>query len=100
MLRLFFILLFGCTSSSDPKPQPEASSDKEVSSSIVVYSGRGESMVGELFTQLEKELGIDIEVQYGSTSEMVTRMLTEGEQSPADIIFAQDSGHLGALSNA
>ena len=100
MLRLFFILLFGCTSSSDPKPQPESSSDKEISSSIVVYSGRGESMVGELFTQLEKELGIDIEVQYGSTSEMVTRMLTEGEQSPADIIFAQDSGHLGALSNA
>ena len=26
-------------------------------------------------------------------------MLTEGEQSPADVIFAQDAGHLGALAN-
>ena len=101
MLRLFFILLVGCTSSSTtPEPTPDLSAGKTTSSSIVVYSGRGESMVGELFQQLEKELGVDIEVQYGSTSEMVTRLLTEGNQSPADIIFAQDSGHLGALSNA
>ena len=56
-------------------------------------------MVGELFDKMEQKLDIKINVQYGSTAEMVTRLLTEGEQSPADIIFAQDSGHLGALSN-
>jgi iron(III) transport system substrate-binding protein len=55
-------------------------------------------MVGELFAKIEDELKLDIEVQYGSTPEMVTRLLTESDQSPADIIFAQDSGHLGALS--
>ena len=56
-------------------------------------------MVGELFEKAEVDLGIEIEVQYGDTSELVTRLLTEGSQTPADIIFAQDSGHLGALAN-
>lgn len=68
------------------------------SPTIIVYSGRGEALVGELFTQIEEELKVNIEVQYGSTPEMVTRLLTEADQSPADIIFAQDSGHLGALT--
>ncbi len=68
--------------------------------SIVVYSGRGESLVGELFQQAEQDLGFKIQVQYGSTPEMVTRVLTEGDKSMADVVFAQDSGHLDALAAA
>ena len=56
-------------------------------------------MVGELFKKMEQDLAITLDVQYGSTSEIVTRLIAEGDQSPADIIFAQDSGHLGALAN-
>ena len=96
MVHLFLSVFFACSSSETTTSKPV--SEKETPS-VVIYSGRGESMVGDLFSKMEKELNIDIEVQYGSTSEMVTRLLTEGEQSPADIIFAQDSGHLGALSN-
>ena len=57
-------------------------------------------MVSELFDMAEEDLGFSIDVQYGDTSNMVTKMLTEGEQSPADIIFAQSSGYLGALAKA
>ena len=64
-----------------------------------IYSGRSEALVSDLFTQAEAELNIKLNIEYGKTDQMVTRMLTEGTQSPADIIFAQDSGHLGALSN-
>ena len=66
---------------------------------VVIYSGRSESLVGEMFLKLEQVTGVDVDVRYGDTPELVTLMLTEGEQSPADIIFAQDSGHLGALAN-
>jgi iron(III) transport system substrate-binding protein len=66
---------------------------------VVIYSGRSESLVGELLIKAEQATGVAVEVRYGSTPELVTLMLTEGEQSPADIIFAQDSGHLGALAN-
>jgi iron(III) transport system substrate-binding protein len=66
---------------------------------LTIYSGRGESLVGKLFEQIPDDAPFRVEVQYGKTAEMVTRLMTEGPQSPADIIFAQDSGHLGALSS-
>ena len=65
---------------------------------LTVYSGRGESLVGPLFAQLNQEGKLKVEVQYGKTGEMVTRLMAEGAASPADIIFAQDSGHLGVLA--
>ena len=99
MLTLTLSLLLACRTEVAQTGQDITTPTKvPESQKVVVYSGRGESLVGELFSEIEKELQIDIEVQYGSTSEMATRFLTEGEQSPADIIFAQDSGHLGALA--
>ena len=84
------ILLLACTG-DDPSGETVA---------LTVYSGRSESLVGDVFERAEQELGLHIEVQYGDTPELVTRMLAEGAESPADILFAQDSGHLGALALA
>jgi iron(III) transport system substrate-binding protein len=95
-------MLFACSNDIEKQTidQKEILKDEAIleQNTIVVYSGRGEALVGELFEKIEDELKLDIEVQYGSTPEMVTRLLTEASQSPADIIFAQDSGHLGALT--
>ena len=93
---ILFLLACSDTQSTE---KPIETKEKVEISSIRVYSGRSEALVGDLFTMAEKELGISITVEYGKTDEMVTRMLTEGDQSPADVIFAQDAGHLGALSN-
>ena len=65
---------------------------------LTVYSGRGESMVGPLFERIPDDAPFTVAVQYGNTAEMVTRLLAEGDQSPADVILAQDSGHLGVLA--
>lgn len=96
-----FFLFVACDGASEPEPEvtPEPTPAAEPAGPVVVYSGRGESLVGTLFERMESELGIDVEVRYGDTPELVTLMLTEGAESPADIIFAQDSGHLGALAN-
>ena len=80
---------------AEPVAEAEAPAAQET---VTVYSGRSESMVGALFERAEKELGLKIDVQYGGTPELTTRLLTEGDASPADIFFAQDSGHLGALA--
>jgi iron(III) transport system substrate-binding protein len=78
-----------CTSdSSEPKSGEEA---------LVVYSGRSEDLVGQIFEEFEKASGIDTRVKYGSTSELAAQILEEGENSPADAFFAQDAGSLGAL---
>ena len=67
--------------------------------SLVVYSGRSEELVGPVFEQFEGRSGIDVQVRYGETAELAATIIEEGENSPADLFFAQDPGALGALDD-
>lgn len=67
--------------------------------SLVIYSGRSEELVGPVFEQFEERSGIDVQVRYGETAELAATILEEGDNSPADLFFAQDPGALGALDD-
>jgi iron(III) transport system substrate-binding protein len=66
---------------------------------ITVYSGRNQTLIGPLLKQAEAELGIKINVRYGDTAELAVSILEEGQNSRADLFFAQDAGALGTLEN-
>lgn len=100
-----------------PRPSPEASAAAEGSATpgsrepfftgtpaprrgaVTIYSGRSENLVGPLFTGLDAASGIDIEVRYAGTPELAATLLEEGDDTPADVFFAQDAGALGLLAN-
>ena len=93
------LMLLACATQA-PSETPEGTIVEGEQAVLTVYSGRSEALVGPMLEDAEEALDFSIEVQYGDTPELVTRMLTEGDESPADLIFAQDSGHLGALAAA
>lgn len=78
----------------------EASQPMEVSSSVVVYSGRNESLIGPLLEKFEEQSGVEVEVRYGETAEMAATLLEEGTNSPADLFISQDAAALGAVAAA
>jgi iron(III) transport system substrate-binding protein len=96
-------MIFLCVSCSSETEIIEVVVEKEVQvektyDTLVIYSGRGESLIGPVIQQFSEATGIPVEVKYGKTGALAATLLEEGSKSPADIYFAQDPGGLGSVN--
>lgn len=71
----------------------------DLSGELDVYSGRGEALVGELVAFIEDTYpDLTLRVRYGGSTDQVNKILTEGDNSPADVFYSVNAGALGALA--
>ena len=62
---------------------------------LLIYSGRGEELVGPLIEEFRESSGLEIEVRYAGSTELAATLLEEGSSTEADVFFAQDPASLG-----
>ena len=67
---------------------------------LTVYSGRSQSLVHPLLESFVEESGTDIRIKYAGSASIAATVLEEGDNTPADVVFLQDPGSLGSLSDA
>lgn len=69
-------------------------SQKSDSQEVNVYTHRHYDVDQELFAKFTGETGIKVNVVNASADELIERLASEGEQSPADILVTVDAGRL------
>ena len=71
-------------------------------SELVIYSGRSEVLVDSLVEMYRQQTGeaVDVNVRYGSDAQLLAAIEEEGDQSPADVFWANTTGALGQATDA
>lgn len=64
---------------------------------LVIYSGRSKALVDSLVEMYRQRTERPVSVKYGTDSQLLAALKEEGDQSPADVFWANTTG---ALSNA
>lgn len=78
VLSLLIVFLSGCQSED----------------TLVIYTDRHYDSDQQIFEAFERESGLDISVFSASADEIIARLISEGENTPADIIWLTDVGRL------
>ena len=83
----------GCT-------QPSTDTAVTDAGEVNVYSARHYDVDDELFARFTEETGIEVNVVEGKSDELIERITTEGENSPADVFITVDAGRLWRAEEA
>jgi iron(III) transport system substrate-binding protein len=101
MIRIYTTLLFAfliaisCTNNNKIK---NANEKKEIES-LTLYTHRHYDSDKLIFKKFEQKTGIKINVVKASADELIQKMETEGNQSPADLLLTVDAGRLVRAKN-
>ncbi len=95
LLAVAAILASGCSATS---PDTDAGGDEPETEGITLYSGRIPAAIGGAVDAYESEADRDVQVRFADTGDLAATLIEEGDNSPADVFFAQEPGAIGALA--
>lgn len=87
------VALASCGASVEAEGPPEPEEE-----GITLYSGRIASAIGGAVDMYEGSAGRDVETRFADGSDLAATLIEEGENSPADVFFAEESAALEAVA--
>ncbi|MFP4006744.1 MAG: Fe(3+) ABC transporter substrate-binding protein [Spirulinaceae cyanobacterium] len=94
-LGMAMAIAAGCTNqTAEVAPTDETASNPVNGGEINLYSSRHYDSDETLYDQFEEQTGIQVNVIEGDAAELIERIKSEGENSPADIFMTVDVGNL------
>ncbi|WP_372628192.1 extracellular solute-binding protein, partial [Arsukibacterium sp.] len=65
-----------------------------MASEVNIYSARQEELIKPLLDDFTKDTGIKVNLITGKPDELISRLASEGRNSPADVLISTDVGRL------
>ncbi|NQX84748.1 MAG: Fe(3+) ABC transporter substrate-binding protein [Flavobacteriaceae bacterium] len=92
ILLALVVLTFSC---KNDKKTDDVTQEEEIKEQVVnLYTHRHYDTDKMIFANFEKETGIKVNVVKANADELIQKMESEGEQSPADVLITVDAGRL------
>ena len=67
--------------------------------SVTVYSGRSENLIAPALEAFECETGTEVEVRWGSSTDLALLLAEEGDRTGADVYLSRSPGPVGFLES-
>ena len=68
-------------------------------STVTVYSGRSENLIGPILEAFSCETGTDVSVRWGSSTDLALLLAEEGDRTAADVLLSRSPGPVGFLES-
>ena len=95
LMIVFAIISAGCSGTSGDKKNEAARKEQE----ITLYTHRHYDTDKAIFEKFSQETGIKVNVVKANADELIQKMESEGDQSPADVLITVDAGRLVRAKN-
>ena len=66
---------------------------------MTIYAGRSSNLVESLIDSFAERTGIDVKVKFAGGTAIVSTIVEEGDNTPADVVFMSEPGSLGFLAS-
>ncbi len=68
-------------------------------STVTVYSGRSENLIGPVLEAFSCETGTEVSVRWGSSTDLALLLAEEGDRTAADVFLSRSPGPVGFLES-
>ena len=97
---LIAVAIASCGNQSQEATESNPAESSRSDAVVNVYSARHYDVDDDLFASFTKQTGIQVNVVEGKSDELLERIKTEGEASPADVFITVDAGRLWRAEEA